>query len=455
MIPTFIGTTLLVFTILQIAPDGPFERAVKQLKEAQGAGGEGGGPSSNMGGSNEITEDLLEQMRMQYGLDKPILVRYAIWLGVWPKEIKNKSIPLNEDFRETIHSVEINQFKEYLLQRYVKVIKEDDQLQVIETGVGLEFEMESKDKLISNYNIDESRIDAIEFYRENYDELPNNASYIKTWYFSDWKISNSENEKGEITLVKKTYQGILSGFLGYSQMRGKNVSELIKERLHISIIFGLSGFLLSYLICIPLGISKAIRHGSKFDILSSSIVFIGYSIPGYALGVLLLSIWGGDIFPLHGWRSVNFSELTFLGKVWDQIHHAFLPVLCYTIGSFATLTVLMKNSLMENLSQDYVRTAFSKGLSEKKVILYHAVRNSLIPIATGIGSMIGLFLAGSYLIEMVFGIDGIGMLGLQALLDRDYNIIMGNLVIFTLIRLFGNLISDLTYAIIDPRIRFK
>ena len=110
---------------------------------------------------------------------------------------------------------------------------------------------------------------------------------------------------------------------------------------------------------------------------------------------------------------------------------------------------------MENLSQDYVRTAFSKGLSEKKVILYHAVRNSLIPIATGIGSMIGLFLAGSYLIEMVFGIDGIGMLGLQALLDRDYNIIMGNLVIFTLIRLFGNLISDLTYAFIDPRIRFK
>ena len=455
MIPTFIGTTLLVFTILQVAPDGPFERAVKQLKEAQGAGGEGGGSSSNLGGSNEITEDLLEQMRMQYGLDKPILVRYAIWLGVWPKEIKNKSIPLNEDFRETIHSVEINQFKEYLLQRYVKVIKEDDQLQVIETGVGLEFEMESKDKLISNYNIDESRIDAIEFYRENYDELPNNASYIKTWYFSDWKISNSENEKGEITLVKKTYQGILSGFLGYSQMRGKNVSELIKERLHISIIFGLSGFLLSYLICIPLGISKAIRHGSKFDIVSSSIVFIGYSIPGYALGVLLLSMWGGDIFPLHGWRSVNFSELTFLGKVWDQIHHAFLPVLCYTIGSFATLTVLMKNSLMENLSQDYVRTAFSKGLSEKKVILYHAVRNSLIPIATGIGSMIGVFLAGSYLIEMVFGIDGIGMLGLQALLDRDYNIIMGNLVIFTLIRLFGNLISDLTYAFIDPRIRFK
>ena len=212
---------------------------------------------------------------------------------------------------------------------------------------------------------------------------------------------------------------------------------------------------MSYLICIPLGIAKAIRHGSKFDVLSSSIVFIGYSIPGYALGVLLLSLWGGDIFPMHGWRSVNFAELSLLGKIWDQIHHAFLPVLCYMVGSFASLTVLMKNSLLENFSQDYVRTAFAKGLSEKRVIFYHAVRNSLIPLATGIGGAIGLILAGSYLIELVFGIDGIGMLGFQALLDRDYNIIMGSVVLFTFVRLFGNLLSDITYAIIDPRIRFK
>ena len=189
--------------------------------------------------------------------------------------------------------------------------------------------------------------------------------------------------------------------------------------------------------------------------MSSATVFIGYSIPGYALGVLLLSIWGGDLFPLHGWRSENFADLTFLGQIWDQLHHAFLPILCYMVGSFAQLTVLMKNSLLENLSQDYVRTAFAKGLSEKRVIFYHAVRNSLIPLATGIGSLIGMFLAGSYLIEMVFGIDGIGMLALQALFDRDYNIIMGNVVIFTFIRLFGNLISDISYAIIDPRIRFK
>ncbi len=456
MIPTFLGTTLMVFTILQVAPDGPFERAVKQLQEGQNAGGEGG-PSHSGGSSKstQITPELLEQMRMQYGLDKPIIIRYLIWLGVYPKEIKSKTLSINEEFRETVHSIEINQFKKYLLQKYVKVIKENDEIKIIETGVGLELPMPSTSVLINNYNIDSKKEDMVKFYRDSYQELPNSSSYIKTWYHSDWDIKKINNQKDEIIITKKSYEGILTGFLGYSQLRGKNVSSLIKDRLHISVIFGLSGFFLSYLVCIPLGIAKAIRHGSKFDILSSATVFVGYSIPGYALGVLLLSLWGGDIFPLHGWRSENFSELTFLGQVWDQLHHAFLPILCYMVGSFATLTVLMKNSLMENLSQDYVRTAFAKGLSEKRVIFYHAVRNSLIPLATGIGGLIGMFLAGSYLIEVVFGIDGIGMLGLQALLDRDYNIIMGSLVLFTTIRLFGNLISDISYALIDPRIRFK
>ena len=209
------------------------------------------------------------------------------------------------------------------------------------------------------------------------------------------------------------------------------------------------------MVCIPLGIMKALKHGQKFDVLSSIIVFVGYSIPGYALGVLLLSYLGGDVFPLHGWRSPNFDELSVIGKIKDQLHHAFLPILCYMVGSFATMTVLMKNSLMENLSQDYVRTAFAKGLSEKRVIFFHAVRNSLIPLATGIGGLIGVLLAGNYLIEKTFDIDGIGLLGLNALLDKDYNIIMGFLVIGVMIRLLGNLISDLTYALIDPRIRFK
>ena len=454
MIPTFIGATFLVFFILQVAPDGPFERAVRQLKDSSSSS-ESGGSSSNVVSSQVLTPELLDEIRMQFGLDKPIIIRYLIWLGIYPKEVKNKKIKLNQSFRDSFTSIKIGLFKKILLQKYIKVVETDDELQVIESGAGLEFIVPPDSILMKKHNINRATSKNLSFYRKTYEELPSNPSLIKTWYYSNWKIEKYDKENEIITLTQRKFQGIITGFLGYSEKRGKNVSSLIRERLHISIIFGISGFLLSYLVCIPLGIIKALKHGSKFDILSSTIVFIGYSIPGYALGIVLLYYFGGDYFPVHGWRSANWFELSFMQKVWDQVHHAFLPVLCYMVGSFATLTVLMKNSLLENLSQDYVRTAFAKGLSEKRVIIFHAVRNSLIPLATGIGQLIGIFLAGSYLIELVFDIDGIGMLGLKALFDRDYNIIMGTLVLFTIVRLLGNLISDLTYALIDPRIRFK
>ena len=453
MVPTFLGTTFLVFVILQVAPDGPFERAVRQLKEANM--GSEGGKTSSVVSSQTLTPALLNKLRMQYGLDKPIVIRYLIWLGVYPKEIKNKTLTINDSFRDSFTSINIGEFKKYMLQKYVKVVKEEEELHIIESGAGLEFPIPPDSVLMKHYSIDQDISENLNFYRNTYEELPENPELIKTWYHSNWKVVDYDKEDKSVKISQKLFQGILSGFLGYSEKRGKNVSQLINERLHISIIFGLSGWILSYLICIPLGIMKALKHGSKFDVLSSTIVFIGYSIPGYALGILLLYYFGGDYFPIHGWRSENWIELSFFEKIWDQVHHALLPVLCYMVGSFATLTVLMKNSLLENLSQDYVRTAFAKGLSEKRVILFHAVRNSLIPIATGIGTMISMFLAGSYLIESVFGIDGIGMLSLKALLDRDYNIIMGTLVLFTSARLLGNLISDLTYALIDPRIRFK
>ena len=167
------------------------------------------------------------------------------------------------------------------------------------------------------------------------------------------------------------------------------------------------------------------------------------------------NIFDMPILPSRGWRPEDWESLSLIGKITGQFKHALLPILCYMAGSFATLTILMKNSLMENLSQDYVRTAFAKGLTEKRVIFLHTVRNSLIPIATGIGGIIGLFLAGSYLIEKIFGIDGIGLLSFKAIGTRDYGIIMGFLVISILIKLIGNLISDLCYALIDPRIRFK
>ena len=455
MIPTGLGITFMVFFILQIAPDGPFERAVKQIKQANmGTGESGMSLSTNVSGdSSELTPELLEKLKRQYGLDKPIIVRYLIWLGFFPKEAKTKIISLDKSFRESVDALQFDTYKEYLLQKYVKVIKdENNELIVIETGAGLEFEL----PMVKNPELKEN-FNTKKYYSflNNYTELPSNENIIKTWYFSDWEIESFDEDKNMATLVKKQFKGILQGYLGYSEKKGKNVSTLIGERLHISAFFGITGFLLTYLVCIPLGISKAIKNGSRFDIFSSVFVFMAYSIPGYILGILLLVYFGGDYFPLHGWRSPGFEEFTLIDKIKDQLHHAFLPIVCYMIGSFAWMTVLMKNSLLENLSQDYVRTAFAKGLSERRVIFGHAVRNSLIPLATGIGGIIGIIFAGSFLIEKTFGIDGIGLLGYYALIDRDYDIMMGFLVIGVITRLLGNLISDLTYALIDPRIRFK
>ncbi|MEE2822252.1 MAG: ABC transporter permease subunit [Acidobacteriota bacterium] len=247
--------------------------------------------------------------------------------------------------------------------------------------------------------------------------------------------------------------------LGRSYIYQDPVWEVIKSRFPVSLFLGLTGFILSYLVCIPLGVFKAIHHGSEFDFASSFIVFLGYSIPGWAMGTALLVLFGGgsfwNIFPLGGFRPDNWEFLNLGQKIVAQLHHMILPVICYMIGSFATLTILTKNSLMENLGQDYVRTAFAKGLTERRVIFVHALRNSLIPIATGLGHFFSLILAGSFLIERVFNIDGMGYLGYTSILQRDYPVALGILVLSSLLMLLGNIISDIIYVVVDPRIRFK
>ena len=247
--------------------------------------------------------------------------------------------------------------------------------------------------------------------------------------------------------------------LGRSYIYQDPVWDVIKSRFPISIFLGLTGFVMSYLVCVPLGVWKAVKHGSKLDFFSSFTVFLGYSIPGWALGTALLVLFGGgsfwSLFPLGGFRPDNWEYLGFFQKITAQIHYMFLPVLCYMIAEFATLTILTKNSLMENLGQDYVRTAFAKGLNERRVIFVHALRNSLIPIATGLGHVISLILAGSFLIEKVFNIDGMGYLGYTSILQRDYPVALGILVISSLLLLVGNILSDIVYVVADPRIRFK
>jgi microcin C transport system permease protein len=245
--------------------------------------------------------------------------------------------------------------------------------------------------------------------------------------------------------------------MGFSYMKKSLVFDRIVSRLPVSIKVGLIGFVLSYLVCIPLGVMKGVRHGSSFDFSSSLLIFIAYSIPGWTLGIVLLVWLGGDlgIVPLGGLYSDNYAQLSAWGKFLDQLHHGILPIFCYMLGNFATLTILMKNSLMENLSADYIRTAFAKGLSERRVIFLHCLRNSLIPIATGLGHAFSIIIAGSYLIEKVFNINGFGLLGFNAIADRDYPVALGILVIASILRLVGNIFSDMLYCLFDPRIRFQ
>ncbi len=241
----------------------------------------------------------------------------------------------------------------------------------------------------------------------------------------------------------------------------KTALQLIQDRLPVSLVFGLTGFLLSYLICIPLGIAKALRHGDAFDLFSSLLVFVGYAIPPIALGMVLRMFFCGtvddfwDVFPVSGFHADNFATMSLGEQSADLFMHMALPVLCYMAGNFAVLTVLMKNSLLDQIGSDYIRTVLAKGGTARRAVWGHALRNSLIPIATGFGGIMTVMFAGSVVIEQMFEIPGMGRLGLEAIVGRDYAVFMGTLSITSVLTLVGNLLSDFCYVLIDPRINFQ
>jgi microcin C transport system permease protein len=237
------------------------------------------------------------------------------------------------------------------------------------------------------------------------------------------------------------------------------VIDVVMSKFPVSLQFGIASLVLSYLISIPLGVYKATHHGGMFDNISSFLLFVAYSIPSFMLGVLLIVFLSGgsflDLFPIGGMHSDMYDDLSFWGKFTDRLHHFALPLFCYTIGSFTSLTILMKNSLLEEVKKDYVRTARAKGLPENRVVMHHALRNALIPIVTGLGSFLMVFFAGSLLLETIFQLDGIGLLSYKSILSRDYNVIMGLVFIQSFLFLLGNILSDIAYVLVDPRIDYK
>ena len=249
---------------------------------------------------------------------------------------------------------------------------------------------------------------------------------------------------------------VLSGDLGTSTRYYEPVWRMISSRIPISLYFGLFSMVMVYGVCIPLGISKAVRHKTLYDNLTSAVVFTGYAIPGWVVGVLLLVLLAShwEVFPLGGLVSDNFEEFSLFRKIADLLWHTALPLTAYMLGSFSVLTLLMKNALMDNLSADYVRTAIAKGLSFKHAVFRHALRNSLIPVATTFGDNLSIILSGSFLIEKVFNINGMGLLGYESIIDRDYPVVMGILVISSLLFMIGNILSDVCVALVDPRVQF-
>ncbi len=258
----------------------------------------------------------------------------------------------------------------------------------------------------------------------------------------------------------ETLGNYLTFNLGESYFHHQSVLQLVVSKLPVSISIGLWTFLITYLTSIPLGVAKAVRDGTPFDVVTSTAILVGYAIPGFVLGITLLVLFGGgsfwDVFPLRGLVSDNWSELSLAGKILDYLWHMVLPITASVVGSFAVMTMLTKNSFMEEIRKQYVLTARAKGLNENAVLYKHVFRNAIIPLITGFpGAFLAAFFTGSLLIETIFSLDGLGLLSYESVMKRDYPVVMGTLYLFTLIGLVGKLLTDVCYVLVDPRIQFE
>lgn len=247
---------------------------------------------------------------------------------------------------------------------------------------------------------------------------------------------------------------------GTSYFQDRPVLGLIVERMPVSISLGLWSLLIIYSVSIPLGVAKAVREGSKFDVWTSSVIFVGFAVPGFLFAILLIVVFAGgnylEWFPLRGLTSGNWSSMGWPDRIRDYFWHLTLPLASLTIGGFATLTMLTKNSFLEEISKQFVLTARSKGLTEQRVLYGHVFRNAMLIVIAGFpAAFIGILFTGSLLIEVIFSIDGMGLLSYEAVVKRDYPILFGTIFIFTLIGLIMRLVSDLTYVLVDPRIDFE
>jgi microcin C transport system permease protein len=408
--PTLLGISFVVFLVTRMAPGGPIEEAMMQMQQLSEDGG-GGQTQTGL-----LDEEQKKDLERYYGLDKPIVQSYFIWLGLGPREASHKEVEFASG--ETKGSVRIRLVEGEPKKKRMRLERDETDYVMITNA----------NEFSGNWN----------------------------WRKLDPK-PNAEKGSLRVEVFRKEYSGLLQGDLGRSFRYGKPVEQVIWQRLPVSTYFGVMTLLIVYAVCLPLGFYKAIRHNSWFDNTTSVLIFMGYAIPGYVLGFLLILFCAvnKEWFPTSGFTSINFDDLSIGEKLMDILHHSVLPLCAYLVGGFAFVTMLMKNHLLDNLAADYMRTALSKGVSYRAAVRRHALRNSLIPIATNLGHQVTLFVTGSFLIEKIFDINGFGLLGFNAIIDRDFPVVMGVLMLSAFLMLLGNVISDFLMALVDPRVRFN
>ncbi len=435
---TLIGITMIVFSITRFAPGGPLDQLLMQA-----AAGEGHKANKNSGVSS-LSEESIEALEEEFGIDKSIPFAYCQWLGILPRE----NYISKSEFRKD--------------NGMVKVDGNLEMIRLVVRGEDRIVEITRDGETITNAIYADSGKNIADYGWKVRLESPNDRKLRKEER-SGGKLAEDPNYSYRAVVYKPSFAGILQGDLRNSSKYQEPVTSMIGDKVPVSLYFGLLSAVITYSVCIPLGILKAIKHRTFVDNVSSILIFLGYAIPGFALGALMLTYFGVEkqVFPLFGLISPEYESLSFYERIsnWaamkDLFMHTVLPLTCYVIGGFAVTTMMMKNNLMDNLAADYVRTAMAKGVPFRKSVFGHSFRNSMIPIASGLGGLVSVFVGGSMLIEKVFDIDGFGLMQFNAVLAKDMPLIMGTLSISAFLMLLGNILSDMIVALVDPRIKFN
>lgn len=406
-------------------------------------------------GDNNLSESDMERLEEQYGLQEPIVTAYLQWLGILPKKI----FISREEFRESSKVKMDDQGDGYpgISDTHTRINLNETGEQVVVVRPNKESD-QVKDAFFSGTTSKKAKAEGWSVHIES--PMDRAERWARRMRQTDRVEAIQDKAKGyawRAVIYKTNFDGLLQGNMGNSFKYNEPVWDMIKDRIPVSLYFGILSAIITYSVCIPLGVVKTIRHKSLIDNISSVLIFLGYSVPGFALGAVLVVYLGARLewFPLCGLTSPDFADMSFWQQAGDLLHHTVLPLICYVVSSFAITTMMMKNNLMDNLSADYIRTAMAKGVSFKGAVIKHAFRNSFIPIASTLGSLISLIVAGSMLVEKVFDIQGFGMLSYQALMDKDYTLIMGTLLLTSFLMILGNLLSDIIVAAVDPRIKFE